>query len=83
MHVTRTHHLRDNGDVRTERIQVELVDVEAVVEDFALSQDATEQREREGALATARAPDDTNTLTRLDFERNVMEDLGASLGVAR
>ena len=52
-----TDYLRDDSDARAEGVQINLVRRQPVVMDVALCQDAAEERQREGALAAARAAD--------------------------
>ena len=52
-----TDHLRDDGDARTEGVQINLVRRQPVVMDGAFCQDAAEKRQCQGALAAARTAD--------------------------
>ena len=67
--------LRDDGDIRSEGLQVDLLRVHAVKVDGALREDTPKQCQGQRALSTTGATDDANMFSGCDSEIEVMEDL--------
>ena len=76
--------LLDDGDLRTQRSQIPLADIDPVHENLTRSHivGAVDQLDERG-LARARLPDDGDGLSLLDFEGNILHNEISPVGIGK